>query len=161
MFILSERLSNSLLGSDVLLISEFINILSILTYDLIEFIILFYTFLLLIFARYKKNMIYLISFDNFSVALPAFTYASAIGNLPRICLGFNIFSRIAKFEGRPFPIFLLLEIFHLHYQKYSISFFYPSFLLILVYIYIYIYIYHILFICLFLNFSPWLMTKSH
>ena len=117
-FILSERLSNSLLGSDVLLISEFINIPSILTYNLIEFIILLYTYLLIIFARYKKKkkkkkMICLISFDNFSVALPAFTYGSAIGKVPRICLGFNILSRIAKFERRPFPIFLLLEIFHL------------------------------------------------
>ena len=38
-FIFSERLSNSLWGSDVLLFSEFLNIVSILFYNFIEFII--------------------------------------------------------------------------------------------------------------------------
>ena len=44
-FILSERLSNNLWGSDVLLFSEFVNIVSILFYIFIEFIIFLYTFL--------------------------------------------------------------------------------------------------------------------
>ena len=81
-FILSERLNNSLRGSDALLFSEFIkNIVSILFYNFIEFIILLYTFLVFSFARYKKYMICLISFNKFSDVLPAFTCASAIGNL--------------------------------------------------------------------------------
>ena len=41
-FILSEKLSNSLWGSDVLLFPEFINIVSTLYYNFIEFIY-FYT----------------------------------------------------------------------------------------------------------------------
>ena len=53
-FILSERLSNDLWGADVLLFSEFINIVSILFFRFIEFIILFYTFLVVSFARYEK-----------------------------------------------------------------------------------------------------------
>ena len=44
-FILSERLSHSLRGSDVLLFLEFINIVSTLFYNFIEFILLLYTFL--------------------------------------------------------------------------------------------------------------------
>ena len=42
--ILSERLSNSLEELDVLLISEFINIVSILLYSFVEFIMLLYSF---------------------------------------------------------------------------------------------------------------------
>ena len=49
-FILSERLSNSLRGSDILLFSEIINMVSILYYNFIEFIILLYTLLLISFA---------------------------------------------------------------------------------------------------------------
>ena len=78
--ILSARLSNSLRGSDVPLFLEFINIVSILFYTFIEFIILLYTFLVISFAQYKECIICLISFSKFSDALPAFTYASAIGN---------------------------------------------------------------------------------
>ena len=59
-FILSERSSNSLCGSDVLLFEEFINIVSILFYNFIELIVLFYTFL---------------------VISPAFACARTIGNL--------------------------------------------------------------------------------
>ena len=54
--ILSERLDNSLWKSDVLLFSEFINIVSILLYDFIEFIILLYIFLVIFFAQYKEYM---------------------------------------------------------------------------------------------------------
>ena len=48
-------------------------------------------------------MICLISLSKFSDALPAFTGARAIGNLGSICLGVNIFNRVAKAEGRLFP----------------------------------------------------------
>ena len=68
--ILSKRLSNSLLGSDALVFTEFINTVSIL---FIEFIISFYTFLVISFAQYKECMICLISFSKFSDILPAFT----------------------------------------------------------------------------------------
>ena len=77
----SERLSDSLRRSDILLLSEFITTVSILFYNFIEFIVLFYTFLVISFSRYKKYMISLIAFNKFSDILPAFTCASAIGNL--------------------------------------------------------------------------------
>ena len=110
--ILSKRLSNSLLGSDVLLFSEFMNIVSILFYNFIKFITLCYYFLIISFARYKKYRICLISFSKFSDVLPAFTCASAIGNLGRICLGVIILIRLAKSEGSPLPFCLLkLRIF--------------------------------------------------
>ena len=89
-FILSKRLSNSLWGLDVLLFPEFINIVFILIYSFIEFIILLYTFLVNSFSRNKEYIIYLISFNKFSDVLPAFTCASDIGNLWSICLGLNI-----------------------------------------------------------------------
>ena len=68
-FILSKRLSNGLLGSDVLLFPEFINVVSILFYNFIEFIILLYTFLVISFARYRKYIICLLSFSKFSDVL--------------------------------------------------------------------------------------------
>ena len=86
-FILSERMSNSLWGSDVAIFSEFINIVSILFYNFIEFITLLYTFLLIHFVQYREHIICLISFSKFSDVLHAFTCASAIANLWRICLG--------------------------------------------------------------------------
>ena len=49
-FILSKRYSNSHWGSDVLLFSEFINIVYILLYNFIGFIILLYAFLVIYFA---------------------------------------------------------------------------------------------------------------
>ena len=67
--------------SDVLLFPKFINILSILSYNFIEFIILLYTFLVIFCARYKEYMIFLISFSKLSDVLTVFTCASAIGNL--------------------------------------------------------------------------------
>ena len=105
-FNFSERLSNSLWGSDVLLFLEFINIVSILFYNFIEFIVVLYIFLLISFARYKQYMICLISFSTFSDVLPAFTCASAIGNLWSICLWLNIFS--------PFPYFALCLASEIH-----------------------------------------------
>ena len=90
--ILSERLSNSLQGSDVLLFPEFINIVSILFYNFIKFIISIYTFLVITFARYKKYIICLISISEFSDLLHVFTCTSAIGNTWIFCLGVNIFN---------------------------------------------------------------------
>ena len=87
--ILSERLNNSLWGSDLLLFLELIKV-SILYYTFIEFIILLYTFLVISFARYKEYMIWRISFSKFSDVLPAFTCARAVGNLWSICLGVDI-----------------------------------------------------------------------
>ena len=89
-FILLERLSNSLWGSDVLPFSEFINIVSILFYNFIEFIILLYTVLGFSFTRDKEYIICLTSFSKFSDVLPVFTCASATGNLWSLCLGVYI-----------------------------------------------------------------------
>ena len=89
-FIFSQRLSNSLWGSDVSLFYEFINIVSILFYNFIKFIILLYLFLVISFSRYKEYVIWRISFYKFSDVLPAFTCANALGNLWSICLGVNI-----------------------------------------------------------------------
>ena len=51
---LSERLSDSLRASDVLLFPDFINIASILLHNFIEFLILSYTFLVISLAWYKE-----------------------------------------------------------------------------------------------------------
>ena len=64
------------------------NIVFILFYNFIEFIILFYTFLVISFAPYKECIICLISFSTFSDVLPAFTCARAISNLWNLCLVF-------------------------------------------------------------------------
>ena len=87
---LYERLSNDLWGLDVLLLLQIINIVSILFYNFIEFIILSYTFLPTSFALYKEYTICMISFSKFSDVLPACICASAIGNFWSICLGPNI-----------------------------------------------------------------------
>ena len=52
--ILSERLSNSLSGSDGLLFFELINIVFTIFYKFIELIVLLHTFLVISFARYKE-----------------------------------------------------------------------------------------------------------
>ena len=91
-FVFSKRLSNSLWGSSILSFSEFISIASLLIYNFIEFIILLNTLLVIAFAQYKEYKICLISFSKFSDVLPAFTCASAIGNIWSICLGVNILS---------------------------------------------------------------------
>ena len=88
-FILSERLSNSLWE---LWESMLINIVSILIYNFIEFIILLYTFSVICFAWHKECIIRLISFSKFSDVLPTFTCAKAIGNLWSICVGLNSLS---------------------------------------------------------------------
>ena len=51
---------------------------------------MFYYFLVVSFARDKKQTVCLISFSKFSDALTALTCASAIRNLRSICFGFNI-----------------------------------------------------------------------
>ena len=70
--ILSESLSNSLRGSYVLLISEFINIASILFYNYIEFLVLLYAFLV-IFLLDTKNLwsvgFHLVSFQIYYLIL--------------------------------------------------------------------------------------------
>ena len=58
----SERLSNSLWGSDVLLFLEFLDIVFILYYIFIKLIILLYIFSVISFARYNEYFICLISF---------------------------------------------------------------------------------------------------
>ena len=70
-------------GSDVLLFSELINIISILFYDFIELLytLLLYTFLVIWFARYKEYIVCLILFSKFSDILPTFPCATAISNL--------------------------------------------------------------------------------
>ena len=85
-FIWSERLSNSLWGLDVLLFPEFVNIVSILFYSSIEFIVFLYTFLVISFTQCKKYMIW-ISFSTILDVLSAFTCASAIGDIWSIPLG--------------------------------------------------------------------------
>ena len=94
-----ERLSNSLWGSDVLLFLEFKNIVSVLFYNIIEFIILLHTFLLISFARYREHITCLILVSKFSDVLTGFTCARAIDNLWSFCLGVNIL--------RPLPYFAL------------------------------------------------------
>ena len=103
--VLSIRLSDSRWGSDVLLLLFFffriINIVFNFYYIFIEFIILLHNFLVIFFAWYKECIICLISFNKFSYVLPAFTCASDIGNLWRICLGVNIL--------RPLPFCWVLK----------------------------------------------------
>ena len=71
--------------------NQFINIVSISFYNFIEFIVLLYSCILVVtsFCWYKKYMICLISFSNFSDVLPAFACGSGIGNIWSICLGDN------------------------------------------------------------------------
>ena len=91
-FVFSERMSNSLWVSGVLLFSEFINVVCILFYNFTEFIILLYIFIVIYFSWYKEYMIYLTWFSDFSNVLPTVTCANAIANLWNICLEVNILS---------------------------------------------------------------------
>ena len=77
--------------------SEFIDLVSILLHNFVEFFIFLYTFLVISFARYSEYIIFLISFSKFSDVFLAFNCASTIGNLRSICLGVKILS--------PFPYF--------------------------------------------------------
>ena len=89
--ILSVRLSNSLWRSDVLLFSEFINIVFIFVLYPYWIIILLNIFLIVSFAGYKEYIIWRLSFSKFSDVLRAFTCGRATGNLWNICLKVNIF----------------------------------------------------------------------
>ena len=66
-------------------ICNFITLLNSLNY--------YIYFLLFCFAGYKTYVIFLISSNNFSDMLQAFTCAREIGNLWNICLDVNIFHR--------------------------------------------------------------------
>ena len=55
-FILSLRLNNSLSGLNVPLFLELKNVVSVLFYNFIEFIVLLYTFLVIYFSSYKENI---------------------------------------------------------------------------------------------------------
>ena len=106
-FILSVRLSNNLWGSDVLLFLEFINIVPILFYNFIEFIILLYTFLVIFLARFKECMIWRILSSKFSDVLPTVTCARAIGSFWSIYWGVPILSPFMY----NFGYFILISIF--------------------------------------------------
>ena len=67
-------------GSEVLLFSEFINIVSIV-YIWIDFIMFLYTFFVISFDWWKEETIGLILFNKTFELLPVFTCARAIGNL--------------------------------------------------------------------------------
>ena len=116
-FIVSINLRNSLWGSDAPLFYEFIDIISILFYNFIEFIIFSYAVLVISFAWYKEYIICLVSFSKFSDMPPAFTCARAVGNLRSICLGVDTLIRAryetiatrAKSEGCPLLFCFLLK----------------------------------------------------
>ena len=76
--------------SEVLLFFEFINIVLILCYICIEFILSLHILLVISFDWHKEYIICLILLSKFSDILPAFTYAGTMGNLWNICLEFNI-----------------------------------------------------------------------
>ena len=92
-FISSLRLNNSLQGSVVPLFLEFINIISILFYNFIEFILLLYTVLVISLARYIEYIICLISFSKFTDVLPDFICAS----VRRTSSTFLLFIKIEDF----------------------------------------------------------------
>ena len=104
---LSVSLSTKTFYFEVLLFSEFINIVSIVYIDLI---MLWYTFLVLSFDWYKEKTICLISFSKLSELLPAVTCARAIGNLWSICLGINILSLDWLVFKMPEPLDFIINI---------------------------------------------------
>ena len=83
-FILPERLSNRLWGQDVSLFLKFINIVFLLFYNFIEFIMLLYTLLVISFAQYKEYIICLISFSNYLllfVQVPLIIFEAFVSDL--------------------------------------------------------------------------------
>ena len=83
-FILPERLSNRLWGQDVSLFLKFINIVFLLVYNFIEFIMLLYTLLVISFAQYKEYIICLISFSNYLlwfVQVPLIIFEAFVSDL--------------------------------------------------------------------------------
>ena len=95
-FIWSKKLSNRLWVSDVLRSSKFLYIVCVLIYNFIEFIILFYTFIVISLAWCREYIIWRILFSKFSDVLFAFTCGNLWRNLleiniliPFLCVGFN------------------------------------------------------------------------
>ena len=129
-------LKDSKWGSAALLFPELMNIVLILFYNLVVFIILLYTFLVTLFFE-TFCLICVTSFSKFSDVLPAFTCASAIGNLWSICLGVNILNPFpySSFIGNIPPLKALKANSQPLYRAYAISWvsvFYPYFLYFLV-----------------------------
>ena len=87
-FILSVRFSNR--GSDIPLFLDILNIVTVLFYNLIEFILLLFISLVISFAWFKEYMICLNSISKFSDELPAFTCPNAIDDLWSVCFGVNV-----------------------------------------------------------------------
>ena len=89
-FILSERVNEDLWGSDVLLFSEFINIVSTLDYTFIETIILLYTFLVLFLLDTKNILFDVIHLVGLQVCYQLFLVQVLLVIFERIWLGVNI-----------------------------------------------------------------------
>ena len=131
--------------SDVLQFSGFTNIVSILFYNFIEFIVLLYTFLVISFAPHKEYMVCLISVRKFSDVLPAFTCARAIGNLRSICFGVNILvclrletirsETLAKCKGStlPFCFFIKFQNFFINFEYFTCIFIFSDFFVLISY----------------------------
>ena len=97
---LSEKLNNSQWWSDVLLFLEFVNIVSILFYNFIEFIILLHTFLVFFFLDPKNKWFDRFHLVSFSDLLSDFPCATAISNLWSVCLEINTLTREDKSKER-------------------------------------------------------------
>ena len=91
-FVLSERLSNNIWGSDLLLFLEFINKYSLYIITLLNSLYSYIHLLVISFVRYKECMIWRSSFSRFTDVLPAFISARGIDKLWRICLELKISS---------------------------------------------------------------------
>ena len=113
---LSKSLGNSLREEDALLFPEFIDIVFILLFDFIEFIILLHTFFATFFSQYKKHMIWGISFSKFSDVLPAFTCARLL--LLQSLKHFNFFN---------FLLFIKIENFFSNSNYFVWIFFFRKF----------------------------------
>ena len=110
-FIWSKNLSNRLWVSDVLRSSKFLNIVWVLIYNFIEFIILFYTFIVISLACCREYIIWRILFSKFSDVLFAFTCGNLWRNqleinilIPFLCVGFNgsyLLLRALRANDRP------------------------------------------------------------
>lgn len=133
---MAARLSNSLSDSDVLLFSEFKNILSILYFNWICYIVVY--FLLISFAWCKEYITWQISFNKFLNALPAYTCARATFILWSICLGLHILRLVwwqtlatqANSKGSPFSFncFIKIKDFFKNVNSFIRSFFFRNFL---------------------------------
>ena len=64
-------------------------------------------------------VIKLYSHINIFNVLPAYTCARAIGNFWSMCLGINLFNRVAKSKGCPIRVFLLETFNFWKHQEFS------------------------------------------